>query len=428
MLSIACLALPRKYAILPFLVMACFIPSAQRVVFLGLDFDYLRILTLFGWLRVMLRGEYKGLRMLSLDWLMLAYAGVMVVTYGIQQQTSSAVINRLGVAYNAIGMYFYFRWIVREPGDIIRIGMWLGFLAPLTLVGFLIEHQTGRNLFSVFGGVPEITKIRNGRMRCQGAFSHPILAGMFFAVSVPVILASFWVALRAQLRAIVFAGAAAGCVVATASSTPVMGLIFAAIGCGSWFVRNWLGPIRIGLVLTWLALSVVMKAPVYHLVARINVVGGSTSWHRYNLMHQFFTHPMDWLFVGTRTTETWGVSDITNQFVLEGIRGGLITLLLFVACIVVAFVYVGQSCRKVRSSPRLEMLFYALGVSLFVHITGFIGVSYFGQITMLWYLSLALIASAMSMVLTTHPDRREGRRGARLAAREAASPTPTGFA
>jgi hypothetical protein len=47
------------------------------------------------------------------------------------------------------------------------------------------------------------------------------------------------------------------------------------------------------------------------------------------------------------------------------------------------------------------MLAWALGVSLFVHAVSFIGVSYFGQITMLWYLSLAVPSSLASNLRAT---------------------------
>ena len=41
----------------------------------------------------------------------------------------------------------------------------------------ILEHLTGRNVFSVFGGVPEFTVIREGKLRAQAAFAHAIVAG-----------------------------------------------------------------------------------------------------------------------------------------------------------------------------------------------------------------------------------------------------------
>ena len=42
---------------------------------------------------------------------------------------------------------------------------------------------------AAMGGVPEITVVREGRLRCQGAFAHPILAGCFWAEQLPLIAA-----------------------------------------------------------------------------------------------------------------------------------------------------------------------------------------------------------------------------------------------
>ena len=47
---------------------------------------------------------------------------------------------------------------------------------------------------------------------------------------------------------------------------------------------------------------------------------------------------------------------------------------------------------------------WALGVSLFIHCVIFIGVSYFGQSMMLWYLMLAMIGS-LSALHAVHSQR-----------------------
>jgi hypothetical protein len=46
------LALPRRWAIAPFLAAAIFIPIQQQIVFATLDFRMLRFLIVFAWLRV----------------------------------------------------------------------------------------------------------------------------------------------------------------------------------------------------------------------------------------------------------------------------------------------------------------------------------------------------------------------------------------
>lgn len=46
-------------------------------------------------------------------------------------------------------------------------------------VFFPIASRTCQNMFASFGGVPPLTDVRDGRLRCRGAFAPAILAGCF---------------------------------------------------------------------------------------------------------------------------------------------------------------------------------------------------------------------------------------------------------
>jgi hypothetical protein len=82
-----------------------------------------------------------------------------------------------------------------------------------------------------------------------------------------------------------------------------------------------------------------MKAPVWFLLARLTVVGGSTGYHRAYLIDRAIANFGEWFLVGVPSTSHWGwgLQDVTNQFIVEGTRGGLLTLVLFVAVIVYCF-------------------------------------------------------------------------------------------
>ena len=58
-------------------------------------------------------------------------------------------------------------------------------------------------------------------------------------------------------------------------------------------------------------LHIVMKAPVWHLIARITVFDASTGWHRYWVIDQSLRHIGDWWLLGTTSTLSWEVLDIT---------------------------------------------------------------------------------------------------------------------
>ena len=91
--------------------------------------------------------------------------------------------------------------------------------------------------------------------------------------------------------------------------------------------------------------------------------------------------------------------DVTNTYVVQGLHGGLGLLGIFILLLALAFRAVGRSWRR-RAANGVDVRWcWALGVSLFIHVTGFIAIAYFGQINMLWYLLLAMIASVEAQVV-----------------------------
>jgi hypothetical protein len=68
-LGICVLFLPRRWSVLPLLIIACFIPSVQRIIIAGLNFDFIRIMVLFGVMRLILLSslaQYRLLKIISL--------------------------------------------------------------------------------------------------------------------------------------------------------------------------------------------------------------------------------------------------------------------------------------------------------------------------------------------------------------------------
>jgi len=399
-LGLSVLLLPRRWSVVPFLVMACFVSSAQRIVIVGLDFDFLRIMVLFGVGRLILRNEYIRFTWKPLDTAIVLWTISAVFFFVIQVGTVSTLINRLGFAFDAFGMYFLFRCLILDWQDVGRIILGFILIAIPVACFFLVEKSTGRNVFAIFGGVPEITFVRKGRLRCQGAFSHAILAGCFWAAVMPLMAACWWESSKGRVLAIAGLTASMVIVFCCASSTPVLGVGAIVIGGLMFYLRRRMRYIRWGVLLTLIALHIVMKAPVWHLISRISAVGGSTGFHRYKVINETIKNFSDWWFCGCSglTVASWGIwkGDVTNQYILEGIRGGLVTMCLFIVVIVIAFREVGKLWRlQVRNRYRLAIS-WALGVSLFAQCVMFIGVSYFGQIWIIWYLLLAIIVNLSS--------------------------------
>ena len=402
-LGVLMLILPRRTAVLPMIAMACFLAPVQRLVILGLDLNLLRILVLFGWMRLLVRGELHGFRWKVIDKVVLAWVVAGACIYTIQQGTSQALINRLGNAYDALGMYFLFRCLVRTWDDIARTAMGFAVISVPVAVAFLVENQTGYNVFSTLGGVEESTLVREGRIRCQGAFSHPILAGCFWGSIMPLIASLWWNDRRQRVWVVIGLGCAAIIVLCCASSTPVISVVIGAMAAALYPFRRHLRTIRWTALIGLVCLHVLMRAPVWHLLSRVQAVGGSTGWHRYHLIDQSIARVGEWWLWGTPSTAHWGMGlrDVTNQYVLEGVRGGLLTLVLFVILIALAFQGLGRRLQRVEHAPAQRAMVWALSVALFMHAMNFLAVSYFGQIIMIWFLILGVAGALTPSQVTT---------------------------
>jgi hypothetical protein len=407
LLSALALLAPRRWAALPVILLLCFIPAGQRLVVATVDFTFIRLLLTALWLRLYIRRELRPIVWNHLDRSMIAWAVICVVTGTLMGWTPAIFINRVGTAVDAMMVYFLFRMLIRSHHDLASMAAQFLFSSFAVAVFFFIESRTSLNPFSMFGGVPERTDMRDGRLRCQGAFAHAILAGCFWGCLIPLyairgFLGKGWVLTAAGTAAALFI------IVLCASSTPVMALGFGLVGAAAFWIRGSLRWLR-WLVLLWLGVLhfFLMKQPVWHLLARIDVVGGSTGWHRFHLMDKFFLYFPEWWQVGTPGTGHWGpgLHDVTNQYVAEGVSGGIFRLAAFVAVILFAFVGVSRSMRLPDAGRAYRLCTWALGTALFMHCMNFIAVSYFEQIVVEWNLLLAVVGS-LTLIPGADPTRQ----------------------
>ena len=118
-----------------------------------------------------------------------------------------------------------------------------------------------------------------------------------------------------------------------------------------------------------------MKAPVWYLIARLSEIVGGTGWHRAELIDQAVKNIDEWWLVGSHHTAHWmpyvlpdnpEMVDITNQYIWEGLMGGLLTMILFIVLIARCFQGIGNT---VHSSKRENSgniyVSWALGAALF---------------------------------------------------------------
>jgi len=391
---IALLAVDRKYALWPILVMVFFVSQAQRITIFTMDFTQMRILVLVGLARCLISGELTSLKRHTLDYLVIGYALIMALAH-LARAGQEAIVYELGQLVNLIVPYFVFRCLVQNYEDLMNAIKVLSIMSVLVAPFFVYEHFTGHNIFSVFGGVPAISEMRQGRIRSQGAFSHSIIAGTYFAVIMPLIVAQIW----NNNKALAVAGSISGLliIVVSASSTPVFTLFSAFLAAMFFYFREQMQGVRWAVFFTLLLLHIVMKAPVWHLISRVSASGGSTSWYRYMLIDVTINHFSSWWLMGSSAYFGWyayGLFDLTNQYVLSATSGGLAALILFISIITVAFGEVGRSWRKAEDDRGKVMMSWALGCSLFAICMSFIGVALWGQMVMLWPMVLAMIATS----------------------------------
>jgi len=404
-MGVAMLFLRRDHAVLAFLVVACLVTHAQRVVVVGMDFSMLRIVILFGWARILYRGEAAQYRYQPLDAALLIWLvfGTLVSMVG-PRASAELIVRRLGFNMDAAGTYFLFRILLRDVRDVYRAVGAFGWIALLLVGPMVLENLTGRNAFAVLGGVHDFTIIRDGRLRCQGSFSHAIMAGNFGATTA-ALLGAFWVGgSKQRIRYVPALVAAALIAILSASSGPLMVLVAAILGWALWPYRQHMRLFRWGIFAALVVIHFVREKPVWHLIGRLSSITGGTGYHRVALIQGAVDHFSEWWFLGTYSTAHWkGVhaQDITNQYILEGVRGGLATMLSFIAILVIAFRTVGRSLRRAQRRAdwpaaerrRAAILAWGLGVCLAAHSVAFIGVSYFGQLQTILFLHLAMIPS-----------------------------------
>ena len=389
-LVVLTMTVPRKWILLPFVMAACIVPPDQRIIIFDLDFTTIRFCILSAIFRLYLCNEVRRIKWNAFDKLFLTWIIVGAVVYVMQWHDMRAVILKSGVLYDSLGLYWIFRMSIISWNDIHRVIKMFAIFAIISAPMIIYERVTHNNPFALLGHVKGA--FHGGRFRCEGPFAHFIMMGLFWASVVPVFVSYFAVG-RSKLLYALASVCALICVILSASSTPLMAMVAIAFFGALWKFRSYGRTIALGIGAMIFALHVVMEAPVWHLVSRVNVFSGSTGWHRFNLFNQFVKNIGEWFLLGCRDVEHWGIfqGDVTNQYVLEGVRGGALTLVVFVIMVVQA-VRITGICSMKSKSREIRILCWGFCVSILGHCVSFWGVSYFGQIMLLLYFTLAIVS------------------------------------
>jgi hypothetical protein len=408
--SIACMFMVRRrQVVVPFLLANLVLPVSATIVVGGLHFLALRLLILAGWLRLCLRGELSWPRWTGLDKAVMAWACVYAVAFTVLWGNVAALTNRLGFLWNTLGAYLLLRILIRDKNDVVRVIKALAVFVIVVGPFLLHEHITGHNAFNVLGA-EEVSAVRNGTIRAMGPFSHPIIAGTIGAMLAPLFIGLWWQDKRQRWLCGIAIASSLMMTVSAGASTPMMTFAAGVFALLLWSWRTRMRFFRRALVAALAVLQLVMKAPVWMLIARTGGAIGGSGYHRSMLIDNFIHHVGEWWLVGTQNNADWGYDmwDVDNAFVAAGVGGGLLTFLAFIALVVYAYKQVGKSRILAAKFHNDERLVWALGACLFANTVGFFGIVYFDQSVVAWYALLAMI-SATATVLPASGIRPQAR-------------------
>jgi hypothetical protein len=386
------------------LLSAAYIGIGEQLEIGAAHFTANRVLITVGFLRIILKGERMAVGWNSLDWAMLLWA--IWAVFSSVFHAAGTLIFRLGIALDTLGTYVLFRVFVHETRDVVALcKMVCVLLVPLG-AAMLCEKLTGRNWFESLGGAAGEAELRNGHFRARGPFVHQIAAGNVGAVCMPMAL-FLW----SEWRKLALAGLAAtgGIVLASGSSGPLMTVLAVLLALALWKKRAHIRTLRWLAVFLVVLLDLVMNDPVYYLMARIDITGGSTGWHRAALIDGAIRNFGRWWLGGTDYTRDWmatGIpatsahTDITNHYLQMGVWGGLPLLLLFMYVLFTAFVKVSKTLRTGDCMPvQDQFLTWTLGSILFGHAAAFLSIAYYDHQSVIFlYFTLGAIGSVTSAI------------------------------
>jgi hypothetical protein len=403
----------RRAAAMAIVAGVLYCTQTQQLEVLSLKIFSVRFLEVAGFIRVMSRHEFSFSRLNKIDRALLLLYGYMVVVFCLRSAEGQAFI--IGTAVDAWLCYFTFRGLLTDMEEFRWfLRAFVVLLAPYAVL-VLIESVTRYNVFSLMGG-DVFDWERAGRFRCVGSFRHPDLLGTLGASFFPLYIGLAHER-ESRVLAVVAIVSCLATVWASNSGGPVCAAAFGVIGWALWMARANMRSVRWGIAIGFILMAIVMKAPIWYLLARVSAFTGGTGWHRAYLIEVAVSHASEWWLAGMPIAKTidWfpyflastGGADITNQFLSAGLNAGVGAMVLLIFLLKQGFSTIGEAAAMVRSRhtdpSETEFLLWGLGVMLMVHAINWLGITYFDQFYVLWFMQLAVISSVSESCVEASP-------------------------
>ena len=419
-LLIACiliLVLSRQKAIAPFLIAGLVIPVNQVVVLGGLHFSPIRILVLVAMVRMIVSPGHErfagGIN--RIDQMVALWSVFAVVAFFLEFPGTPAVIQGAGDLIDTLGGYLAVRYLIPDGASLRNTIKALALVCVIQGVPMIVERIAQINVFGYFAGIPVVSTIRDGKVRAAGTMGA-LSAGPFAGMCVPLFL---WLWSKRESRTIAICGliSAMAMVITSNSSTSLSTLLGAFIALSFWRFRKQMRPFRWGVATALLSLHLLMKAPVWALIARLDFTGSSSSYQRYALIDMTIRHFSDWWLIGTNEYLNWGWDswDTCDQFVDVALKGGLIPLIFFIATLSRSFGMIGRARKLVEGNRKEEWFLWCFGAAVFASFVSCWGINFTGILLLAFFALLALLPVAKAEALRTVRETVGSRNQERLA-------------
>ncbi len=411
-LSVLVITLRPKYAFVTYIICLLWYPSYLAVSIGTVDILVGRFVVAVLLLRCYfddgIRRKFTWCRLDTLVTLsMVVYVGAYLITQ--VNPTSQTLEGRAGFLMDTWCAYLAARFIVTDRSKLISIIKCISIaLVPLAILG-VIESATGWQPFAPlwrfspwFKGGRFVSEGRFGLARAVGPFSMAILFGGVFAMFLPLIYylrheKGDWRFLTYIISGIALLGA-----LSSMSSGPWVMVIVVVFCLVMERHKQLVKPLFIFLVFSCISIGIASNRPFYHVIASwANPLGGA-GYHRAKLIDLAIEHFDEWWMVGYGDKDPgWGphlgmgFTDITNEYIIKGVRYGILGVIAL--CVVLAKAFRGLiSTYRRMTHPAMKSLCWAFGSLLFSVAVAWMSVSFFGQLMTLVYCSIGMIGSLCS--------------------------------
>jgi len=419
----------------------CWYAAWQPLTLFGVNLTAPRVLILILIFRCSQdRALMKRFRWTRADTLLLFLFAGELIAGSTHSALGPLIQNRAGAFFDLGLVYFAVRMTVTSKEDYLYLLKGLLVLAaPIAILG-AFQSVTGWNPYGDLvkrggAGAGVVTEWaqksrRYGLYRADVNFMHPITFGFFFAV-VGAICAGLWFSVRRSERAALACGLALAFVglMSSMSSGPVLAGGFAILVMCVWrYRRRWKLIVAL-LIVALAAIDVASNRHWYDVLGSYLAFNARTASYRIGLMREALTTGMtDHWFAGypllgsaeegEAVLSHWKHRDITNHYVFQLMRFGLLGLAPWIALAWLCLRRLRQAYRRARAKGDRWFL-WCLGAAIAGALSSMFSAVWEGQAHNTFFAVLALAAAMPHIMARGIPApaffRREAERRAAAA-------------